>query len=445
MTDLADGTALPPSPLDRALRIFGDVRAGEGARALLMFLSVFVLLVAYYIIKTVREPLILVGGGAELKAYASAVQALTLVFYVPLYGWVASRLSRRRLIVAVVLFFAGCIELFFVAGQARVPHIGFVFFVWVGIFNMTMVAQFWSFANDIYSKSEGNRLFPIIAIGMTAGAPFGAAIADYLFNRGLSPYLLMQVTAALLLVHLGLYLAVMRQPAGPAVEKAPPKALRAGGGFSLVFQSRYLLLMAGLLVLLNVVNTTGEYILSRTVVSASDAALAADPSFDQEAFVGHFYAQYLLVVSILTILIQAFLVSRIVRYVGMAGALFALPLVAFGAYGLVALGAGLGAIRWAKITENSTDYSVMNTAKQMLWLPTSREEKYKAKQAIDTFFVRAGDLLAAGVVFAGTQLGLGVRGFAGFNVAVVGLWTFLGILLYREYRRLTAVEPAKAA
>jgi AAA family ATP:ADP antiporter len=95
-----------PSPLDRLLRVFGDVRAQEGGRVVLMFLNIFTLLVSYYIIKTVREPLILhVGGtgvpGAELKTYAAAAQALTLIVYIPLYGWVASRLPRLKLIVAV--------------------------------------------------------------------------------------------------------------------------------------------------------------------------------------------------------------------------------------------------------------------------------------------------------------------------------------------------------
>ena len=100
--------------------------------------------------------------------------------------------------------------------------------------------------------------------------------------------------------------------------------------------------------------------------------------------------------------------------------LFALPVVAFGAYGLVAAGAGLAAIRWAKTAENAVDYSVMNTGKQMLWLADAREEKYKAKQAMDSFFVRAGDLLAAGVVYAGTAfLDVGVDGFAAVNLVLV--------------------------
>jgi AAA family ATP:ADP antiporter len=104
------------------------------------------------------------------------------------------------------------------------------------------------------------------------------------------------------------------------------------------------------------------------------------------------------------------------------------------------------ALRWLKTAENATDYSVMNTAKQMLWLPTSPEEKYKAKQAIDTFFVRSGDMLAAGVVFLGTHVfHRGVAGFARANVLIVLAALGVATLLLREYRRITAAETAVAA
>ena len=103
--------------LDRSLRIFGDVRAGEGRLVMLMFLNVYFLLMAYYILKTVREPLILASGGAELKSYAAAFQAVVLIAYVPFYGWLATRLPRQKLLFYVVLGFAICIELF--AGALR--------------------------------------------------------------------------------------------------------------------------------------------------------------------------------------------------------------------------------------------------------------------------------------------------------------------------------------
>ena len=104
--------------------------------------------------------------------------------FVPLYSWFASRVDRVKLLVGVTFFFVTCVELFAMAVAARVPYIGVAFFIWVGIFNVSLVAQFWSFANDIYSKDAGERLFPIIVIGMTAGAPLGSFIAGHLFRTG---------------------------------------------------------------------------------------------------------------------------------------------------------------------------------------------------------------------------------------------------------------------
>jgi AAA family ATP:ADP antiporter len=423
--------------LERTLRIFGEVRAGEGVTVLLMFLNIYFLLVAYYILKTVREPLILAGGGAELKSYAAAFQAVVLVGYVPLYGWVASRLPRRQLILAVVLFFGACIEIFAAAHAAGLPYVGFLFFVWIGIFSVSMIAQFWSYANDIYRESDGKRLFPLIAIGSTAGAPVGAAAAGWMYNAGVSSFAMMQIAAGLLIVHLLLYTVIHRRTTpggGKAAEKAP---LARTGGFTLVFRSRYLLLIAGLIVVLNIVNTTGEYVLGRSVVEHASALAAKQPDFSEEAFIGGFYGTFFFWVNIATICVQAFLVSRIVKHLGMAGVIFALPIVALGTYTLVAAGAGFAILRAAKLAENSTDYSVMNTAKQMLWLPATREEKYKAKQAIDTFFMRAGDVVSAGLVFAGTNwLALNVAGFGKANVLIVVLWLALAALLLREYRKL---------
>jgi AAA family ATP:ADP antiporter len=119
--------------------------------------------------------------------------------------------------------------------------------------------------------------------------------------------------------------------------------------------------------------------------------------------------------------------------------------VALGAYGALATGATFAAIRWAKTAENSTDYSVMNTARQVLWLATSRDEKYKAKQAVDTFVVRTGDVLSAGLVYLGTTvLALNMQGFARANLVLVVLWIAVALLLIREYRALSARKAAEA-
>jgi hypothetical protein len=177
-------------------------------------------------------------------------------------------------------------------------------------------------------------------------------------------------------------------------------------------------------------------------VVAARLAASADPALDVASYIGAFYGRYYFWVNVASVILQAFLVSRIVTRVGLAGALYALPIVAFGAYALVAAGAGLGAIRWAKGAENAVDYSAMNTGKQLLWLPLGREEKYEAKQAIDSFFVRAGDLLSAGVVFAGTTfLGAGIAGFAFLNLILVVLWVATAWALLGRYRSALRLVP----
>ena len=314
-----------PSLMERGLRVFGDVRAGEGATALLMFLNIHFLLGAFYILKTVREPLILEEGSAELKSYASAFQAVFLIAYVPFYGWVASKLPRQRFLLAVILFFVACILLFVVGLNQGIPHVGFAFFIWLGIFSVSLIAQFWSYANDIYTEDQGKRLFPVIAVGATSGAPVGAFVAGRLFDSGVEPPFMLQIAAVLLVIHLVLYRIIgkrVRERKG-RVKKSEP--LGEGNGFAMVFKSRYLLLIAALLVLLNIVNTTGEYILSSSVENSADELQAKDENFDRGAYIGAFYGDFFFWVNIVTILIQAFAVSRIVKRFGMKGALFLFP------------------------------------------------------------------------------------------------------------------------
>jgi ATP:ADP antiporter, AAA family len=443
MTDARTQSAITAAPLawtTRLLRLAGDVSVDETRDVVVMFVSVFTLLVAYYVLKTVREPLILATGGAELKSYAAAAQAAVLLLYVPLYGTLAARLPVSRLVTRVNLAMAACIQLFFVLGRAGVPFVGFAFFVFVGIFSLTLIAQFWSFANDIYVKAEGDRLFPIIAIGATAGAPIGAALASQLFSFGISPWLMMQIACGLLLIHTALYAWVRRRGSSQAKTKST-----TANGFALVVASPYLRLIALLLVVLNIVNTTGEYVLANLVTTRATTLATTTTDFDKGAFIGGFYGNYFLAVNIASVLLQMFVVSRIVKRLGMGGVLFTLPVVALGAYGLAMAGAGLAMVRWVKTAENASDYSVMNTAKQMLWLPTTREEKYAAKQAVDTFFVRCGDMLSAAVVFIGThRLALSTTQFAATNVAFVLISMVVAWLLLREYRRLTGVKATAA-
>ena len=262
-----------PGAVDRALRLFGDVRAGEGGTVLLMCLNVSLLLVAYYILKTVREPLILLAGGAELKSYAAAAQALR-----PHRLRAALRLAGAAARPAAVpgrglLFFVGCIELFFLGGRIGVPHLGFLFFVWVGIFSLTTIAQFWSYANEHLHPPRRRPALPADRGRVHGGGPAGGGAGRRLFAHGVEP---VRDDA-----DRGRPPAPPPRPVPRRERRQPPRggrgpraAIGAATASRLVLKSRYLLLIAALLVLLNVVNTVGEFILGPAVVTMADAHAA---------------------------------------------------------------------------------------------------------------------------------------------------------------------------
>jgi AAA family ATP:ADP antiporter len=428
--------------------VFADVRGGEGLTALLLMLNIFFLLAAYYLLKTIREPLILtVPGGAEVKSYAAAAIAVLLIILVPLYSSLASRVSRVVLINGVTLFFIACLVAFFGLSRAGVP-IGVAFFIWVGIFSLMVVAQLWAFANDVYSVEQGKRLFAIVGVGASLGAIVGSFVTGQLV-KVYGPYPFMLGAALLLGVCMLLTNIVDSREKRPRAGSAATSGDRVRGrsGFTLVFTDRYLLLIGFLMLLYNLVNTNGEYILGKTVMSMYTAAhgAASAGSLDEKKLVGEFYGNFFTLVNVLSALIQAFVVSRVLKYFGVRVALLVLPVVALVGYVSMAVIPMLAFIRTAKLLENSVDYSLQNTTRNALYLPTSREAKYKAKQANDTFFVRFGDVLSAGLVFAGgTWLGFAPRHFAMVNVVLIVIWLVLAIAIGRRFQRLAEAKAASA-
>jgi AAA family ATP:ADP antiporter len=437
------------SALERALGVFTEVRRGEGATVLALAVNIFLILMAYYLIKPVREALILsVPGGAELKSYAAAGQAILLLLLVPTYGWLASRVPRMKLIDSVTLFFSACLGVFYLLIMAGVP-VALAFFLWVGVFNLMVPAQFWAFANDLYSPEQGKRLFVMVAFGASSGAVFGSFVADEMIRYvGVYEMLLAAgglLATTLLVTHWVAGRARQEPARGAPAREVREEPLGKGNAFGLVFRNRYLLLLAFMLLFNNWVNANGEYILGRIVKEAADAASAAPGHVSEDAFIAGFYARYFGTVNLVGMLLQLFVVSRVIKYVGVPVAVCLLPAITMGSYGLIVALPVLGVVRWVKTAENSTDYSLQNTIKQVLYLPTTRAEKYKAKQAIDTFFVRAGDLCSAGLVLAGTHvLGFGVRDFAIVTIVLGLVWLLISVRLGQRFKALVPARPGEA-
>jgi AAA family ATP:ADP antiporter len=478
----------------RFLRIFADIRRGEAAKALLLALNVFLLLMAYYILKPLRESLLLVDkDSAVIKSCLSGAQAVLFVFVIKAFSRLASRVPRHVLITWTTSFFISNLVLFYFlhTGGMAVKPMGILFFIWIGIFNYFVIAQFWGFANDLYSDDVGKRTFPLVALGATLGGvvatlPFMKRLRDILGTNW--EYKLMLLAGVLLVLCIVLAriihrrdvrkICAERQESLPGAEPKPcvqEKPLEAGGGFRLIFKSRYLLLIAVMIGLYNFVNATGEYIITAVTVENSIAATApvpakatalrpgtpsdnwaedglpaaspALPARTESRAIHSAFMDYQLLTNLIALVIQLFLVSRIFKWVGVGGALLFLPLIALGGYALVSFGAVLAVVRWVKSLENGTDYSLQNTTKAALFLVTKREEKYKAKAAIDTFFVRGGDTLSALAVLAGTQLlGLRIERYALLNVVVVVVLLAICLRIVKAYKkRKAAMDTAVSA
>ena len=362
--------------LARALRPFTRVHPVEVVTVSLMTLAAFLLLTAYYLLKTVREPLILLEGGAEVKLYARAAQALIMVGVVHVYGELARRFGRMRLLALVFLFFISNLVLFAFMAEKQL-RFGLAFFLWVGVFSYTVVAQFWALAADIYTDEQGKRLFPIIGGGSSIGAVAGARLAGWLVPRG--PQALMEAAVVILLVCVGLIVWVQRHAArrehASAVREEP---VAESGAFALVARDKYLLVIAGMVVLLNWVNSSGEYLLDRVLVKAAAEVSASGGS--AQAFIGAFKADYFAWYNLIGMLLQLFAVSRILRLMGVRKALLFLPVFALGAYGAAVAFPVLAVLRLVKIGENSLQYSLQDTTRHALFLVASRAEKFRAER-----------------------------------------------------------------
>lgn len=448
-----------PSPLERTLGLFTDVRAGEGGTALLMTLNLFLLLAAYYVIKPIREALILVDPrGAEYKSYMSAVIGVGLLVAVPAYSAFAKRVPRNRLVVTVTLFFASNLVAFYFVGLLYRDQLwlGLLFYFWVGIFNMMVVAQLWALATDLYTDEQGARLFPLIGIGASAGSAAGSIYG--IATRGTDLFEMLLAAALTLVVVAGLSQLVHRREIRLDAEKttatrdeptppAPPKP-DGGGAFELVLKTPYLLLIAMFTVLFTLVNTNGEFMVGSLVsewAGGLDAAGTLPDGMDVGQVIKTWFDEFYLWVNGLGLVLQLFVVSRLVKYGGLKIAFFVLPVVALVDASLVGLFPLLAILRYGKIAENALDYSLNNTVRNMLWLPTTTEMKYRAKQAIDSFFVRMGDVGSAIFVFVlANQLGFGVRAFAVVNAVMIVGWIVVAALILRRRTALLAERSERS-
>lgn len=451
-----------PSKLERFLCIFTEVRAGEGLTALLMFANVFLILCAYYFIKPLREGWIAVSDitgltKMEVKAYSSFGQSLLLIPVVWFYGRISDRCRRSDLITRSTFFCMSNMAIFWAIQPGlfvdNLPYSGVVFYLWVGMFGVFVVAQFWAFAADVYSEERGNRLFPLIAVGATSGAACGSWITEVLVKSGLFGTEWLLIVA---MIPLAASIALSKMVDSRSKDKIvtknalpEPRIEDSGrGAISIVFSSRFLLATAVITLMLSWVNTNGENLLFRVVQEFLKGLAVKESISDPNALLAFtrdgttaFYGDFYFWVNIAALLLQAFVASRLLKYGGFGVILLTMPVVALVSYSAMAFVPILAIVKAMKIAENSTDYSINNTARNVLWLPASAEMKYKGKPTIDSLFVRMGDGIAALTVLVGVQiLALSTQSFFVLNVVLVLIWIAVAFVVIREHRRLSELN-----
>jgi AAA family ATP:ADP antiporter len=453
------------SNTERFLRLFTEVKPGEGGTALLLFSNVFLILLAYYFIKPLREGWIAVSdieglSKMEVKAYSSFVQSILLLFIVGWYARLADRWDRVTLFTRATLFcISNMIIFWFLQPNFFFDHLpisGIVYYLWVGMFGVFVVAQFWTFCADIYTDERGKRMLPFIAIGATSGAAAGSWLVDQLVDSGVVPTEALLLVATVPLIASIVLVRVVGQREGHHApleneteheeeEKSGVTVAKASlwSGAKLVLASKFLLMAALVTLFTNWVNTNGENLLFRVIqealaTEAQQQGVGAGESMltfirdGTTAFYGNFYFW----VNMVALLLQAFVASRLLKYGGFAAILLILPVIALMSYSVMALLPVLAVVKLMKIAENATDYSLNNTSRHVLWLPVSSAMKFRGKPAIDTLYVRLGDGLAAITVLVGVHvLVLSTQGFFVFNVLLVLGWLVAGALLVREHRR----------
>jgi len=418
-----------------AQNIWEDMKSVEGQATFRFAIRLFLILLAYYLMKPVREELILDGGSAELRSYALAGQATLLLFLVPFYSHIIKHLHGDKLFHIVTLFLSANIGVFYMLGSAGMD-IGVAFFVWLGIFSVVQISQFWTMVSDYHCVEKGTRLTSYIAIGGSLGAMIGAMIAKTLYLE-LGAYGLMLVAIAMLIVAVLVPGAKdeLRKDHNDDTDDESMKHLL--GGLKRVLDVPYLRWIAASVVLLNLINSTGEFILA-------DFVTAEYSGKD----IGAFYSTFYLYVNIATLVLQAFVVRPLYQAIGVGGALMSLAIFNLMMYISVLAFPVLAWFAIVKMADNSIDYSVANTTKQILFLPLDRFTRYEGMLAINTFFTRFGDLIQGGMIFLVISvLALPTMTLVGTNIVLCLLWLFVTYNVSQQFKKHSKpsneVESAK--
>lgn len=405
-----------------------DVQPGERTALMLGFAFHFCVLASYYLVRPLRDALGLEGGADKLQWLFTAT-FVVMVLMVPVFGALASRLPATRFVPLIYRVIAASMLVFgvLIANRIAPVAVGRVFFVWISIYNLFIVSIFWSVLVDRFSSEQGRRLFGFIAAGGTLGTFIGPLLAATMATR-LGPVALTVAAALLLEVAVRCYRALLSRTQSQSGSRLMEDRRMGGSmlaGITLITRSPYLLGLV-LFMLLHTSAATLLYFEQGRIVAGSYADVASRTQF---------FAVVDLIVSALTLIFQLLLTAPLIRLVGVGGALVALPLATIVAFSAMALAPVPATVALAQGLRRAVEFAIVRPAREVLWTVVSREEKYKAKNVIETLVYRGGDAVSGWLSVGLTALGAGFGLVALVIVPFAGLWGWLCLWLARHQEK----------
>jgi AAA family ATP:ADP antiporter len=439
--------AAPPastSAVIRAVQRVVDVREEEAIALAWSCAYFFFVLSSYYIIRPVRDAMGTAGGTRNLQwLFLGTMTAMLLVH--PPFGALVAKFPRRTFVAWANRFFISNLAIFYVLlrvlPETRLVWVGRAFFIWAAVYNLFVVSVFWSVMADSWATPQGKRLFGFIGVGGTLGGIVGSLITTVLAER-IGIFNLLLVSAVLLELSTQAMLRVTAATAAAAPPQRREEKERVIGGGVLAgmvhaAKSPYLLGICAYMLL---------YTFGSTVLYFQQSGIA-ETTFSNSELRTAFFARIDLAVNILTVLTQMFLTGRIVRLLGVPITLTLLPALSVLGFLALALFPVIGVLVAFQVLRRAGEYAVARPTRELLYIVVSREDKYKAKNLIDTFVYRAGDQLAAWSMARLTMAGLAMAGTALVAAPLAALWLVIGAWLGRqqEARAREAQPIAKAA
>lgn len=435
-----------PKSYTKILQRIVDIKEEEVRVLMWSCAYFFCILSAYYIIRPLREEMGVAGGVWNIPWLMTGTLIAMLVVHPP-FAWLVSKLPRRQFVTITYRFFMANLLIFFallkVSTEAQNIWIGRIFYIWTAVFSLFIVSIFWGFMADIFRIGQGKRLFGFIGVGGTLGGIVGSGITAA-FAVKLGPVHLLLISVVLLeagvqSVHrLSKITRDLKGGTGDTTqtlrleevgqEPEPAAEVPIGGGvldgIRHLVRSPYLLGIAVYMLL---------YTILSTVLYMQQAGIV-ERTFVDSAVRTTVFAEIDLAVNVLTLLTQFYLTGRIIKALGIGLTLALVPIVSIIGFTGLGLWPTFAVFVVFQVMRRAGNYAVSRPARETLYTVVSRQDKYKAKNFIDTFVYRSGDLISAQSQLVLHWLGLSMVAIAFTAVPIAGLWLVVGLWLGRKQK-----------